>query len=127
MNQRQRFTPIEKKGKFFPDWINTFTNSSGVYIIRRRSDKKILYIGESHTGNLAKTIKRHFWKWSDAPERPHNTYEPDEVEIAIRTSPQKAARSFQNRLIRRYLPRDNREAIPAAEKESRDYNPDLSF
>jgi len=67
----------------------------------------ILYVGESHTGNLAKTIKRHFWDWQDDPERRHFTYHRQRVEVAVRLTPPNTARTAQDNLIRRTAPRDN--------------------
>jgi len=51
--------PCDADGNF-TDWLNALRNQSGAYIIRHRRTRRILYVGESHTGNLAKTLKRHF-------------------------------------------------------------------
>lgn len=120
-----KFNRPTKTGRRFPDWLNELRNQSGVYIIRRRDDRKVLYIGESHSGRLATTIKRHFWTWDDAPERPHFTYDPEDVEIAVITTPPSAAREHQNRLIRKILPRDNTAAMPPEELDRRDITPDV--
>ena len=63
--------PFDASGEF-PEWLNALRNQSGAYIIRSRRTRQILYVGESHTGNLAKTLKRHFYPWRDDPERKHN-------------------------------------------------------
>ena len=47
--------PFDTSGEF-PDWLNALRNQSGAYIIRSRRTRQILYVGESHTGNLAKTL-----------------------------------------------------------------------
>jgi hypothetical protein len=84
---------------------------SGAYVIRSKRTKRALYAGESHSGNLAKTIKRHFWRWTDDPERKHHTYSRFDVEVAVRLTPPNAAIGAQDNLIRRLEPRDN-EFVP---------------
>ncbi len=102
--------PCDERGEFLP-WLNELRNQSGAYIIRQRtglfSGPRCLYVGESHTGNLAKTIKRHFYPWRDDAERRHNTYDRHRVEIAIRLTPPSSAVGAQDNLIRRLEPRDN--------------------
>ena len=93
------------KGKS-PQWLSDLKNANGAYVIRRKSDGKPLYVGESHSSRLAGTITRHFAKWYE-PERPHFTYSRGSVEVAVRLCPPPAAVSCQNRLIRRLQPRDN--------------------
>ncbi len=89
------------------DWLNDLRNQSGAYVIRNAGSGAVLYVGESHTGRLAATIKRHFNKWRDTAERRHFTYQKGRVEIAVRLCPPSAAVSAQNNLIRRLQPRDN--------------------
>lgn len=106
MKPLQYRSPTNGRGTFAP-WLNSLANQSGAYVIRRASDGAVLYVGESHTGRLAKTIKRHFFAWRDDPERKHHVYQPGRVEIAVRITPPNAAPGAQNRLIRRLKPRDN--------------------
>jgi len=98
--------PCDAAGDFLP-WLNELRNCSGAYIIRDRNSGNVLYVGESHTGNLAKTFKRHFYPWRDDPERIHHTYQRGRVEVACRVTPPAAAPGAQNNLIRRLSPRDN--------------------
>ena len=98
--------PCDAHGEF-AEWLNALRNQSGAYIIRSRHTRKIFYVGESHTGNLAKTLKRHFYAWRDDPERIHHTYDRRAVEIAVRLTPPPAAVGAQDNLIRRLEPRDN--------------------
>lgn len=35
-------------------------NRSGVYVLRDRTTKRVLYVGESHTNRLYRTLLRHF-------------------------------------------------------------------
>ncbi|MBI5387810.1 MAG: hypothetical protein HZA90_24375 [Verrucomicrobia bacterium] len=98
------------RGEFLP-WVNALRNQSGAYVIRKRaglfSGPQCLYVGESHTGNLAKTLKRHFYAWSDDAERRHQTYDRNAVEVAVRVTPPTSAVAAQDNLIRRLEPRDN--------------------
>ena len=98
--------PSDLHGEF-PQWLNDLRNLSGAYIIRDRRTREILYVGESHTGNLARTLKRHFYPWRDDPERRHNTYDRQAVEVAVRLTPPTTAVGAQDNLIRRLAPRDN--------------------
>ena len=97
--------PCDADGNF-TDWLNALRNQSGAYIIRHRRTRRILYVGESHTGNLAKTLKRHFYPWRDNPERKHNIYDRHAVEVAVRVTPPPAAVGAQDNLIRLLDPRD---------------------
>jgi len=98
--------PCDANGNF-PDWLNSLRNLSGAYVIRHKSTHRILYVGESHTGNLAKTLKRHFYPWRDDAARVHNTYDRHAVEVAVRLTPPTTAVGAQGNLIRRLAPRDN--------------------
>lgn len=102
--------PCDDQGKLLP-WLNDLRNLSGCYVIRSRagwlSGPKVLYVGMSETGRLAKTIKRHLYPWPDSPERQHAVYDKAEIEIAVRVTPPPAARGAEANLIRRLNPRDN--------------------
>lgn len=103
--------PADDKGEFLP-WLNDLRNQSGAYIIRNRDSGAVLYVGESHTGNLAKTIKRHFYPWKVkgffSEKFAGNVYQRGRVEIAVRiTPPGSSAIGAQNNLINRLNPRDN--------------------
>lgn len=98
--------PCDANGDF-AEWLNELRNQSGAYIIRSRRTRETFYVGECHSGRLAKTIKRHFYPWRDDPERKHNTYDRHAVEVAVRLTPPPAAAGAQDNLIRRLEPRDN--------------------
>ncbi len=98
--------PSDANGEF-TDWLNSLRNLSGAYVIRHKSTHRTLYVGESHTGNLAKTLKHHFYPWRDDVERVHNTYDRHAVEVAVRLTPPTTAVGAQDNLIRRLKPRDN--------------------
>jgi len=101
------YKPVCDASGDFSDWLHSLRNRSGAYIIRSRSNHRTLYVGESHTANLAKTIKRHFYPWRDDPERRHNVYDRHGVEVAVRLTPPTTAVGAQDNLIRRLEPRDN--------------------
>lgn len=101
------YKPVcDARGDFL-DWLNALRNRSGVYVIRAKGNHRPLYVGESHTCNLAKTIKRHLYPWRDDPERRHHVYDRHAVEVGVRLTPPTTAASAQNNLIRRLEPRDN--------------------
>jgi hypothetical protein len=108
------FRPIcDSSGEFLP-WVNSLRNLCGAYVIRSKFWGEVLYVGESHTGNLGKTLKRHFYAWRDSVERRHHVYDRDDVEVAVRVTPPNSATGAQNNLIRSLAPRDNAE-LPAEE------------
>jgi hypothetical protein len=101
------YRPVsDERGEFLP-WLHELRNQSGAYVIRAAGNRRCLYVGESHTGSLAKTLKRHFYRWRDDPQRRHNTYDRRAVQVAIRLTPPPAAVGAQDNLIRRLAPRDN--------------------
>lgn len=86
-------------------WLNTLQNKSGVYIIRRARGGRTLYVGESHSGRLKKTLMRHFWSWTG--KTAGVTYDPHAVEVSIEIMPKNRAVARQNELIDRLQPEDN--------------------
>jgi hypothetical protein len=102
----------------YPAWLRRLQKSNGAYVVRAKDGGRVLYVGESHSGNLYKTITRHFSGWSRAKKwwsgifgqqhDPGTSYERGDVEVAVhvtRTGP--AAIEVQNRLIKRLKPADN--------------------
>jgi hypothetical protein len=86
-------------------WVKTLSGRSGAYVIRDRASRRVLYVGESHTGRLRKTLLRHFQRWKG--QTAGKTYRPGSVEVAIRICPPPAAVAAQDNLIARLRPRDN--------------------
>jgi excinuclease UvrABC nuclease subunit len=106
------YRPVcHEDGRFLP-WVNGLGKQSGAYIIRHSETHEVLYVGESHTGRLAATLKRHFSTWHDTKERKHFTYRRRGVEVAVRTTPPQSAQGAQNNLIGRLHPRDNTQGQP---------------
>jgi excinuclease UvrABC nuclease subunit len=122
MGYQYRSVAKNNKNKF-PQWMNILKNRSGVYIIKNRNTGEVLYIGESHTGRLDNTLKRHFYAWEDSPEREHFIFHTHDVEVAVILTPPKNAQKTQNILIKRLLPKHNTQAIPEEIQESRDFIP----
>lgn len=98
--------PTNDAGRFAA-WLNKLNEFSGAYVIRNRFTKEVLYVGESHTGRMAKTIKRHFHTWNDSTDRQHFTDDASSVEIAVRVTPGKIAVETQNRLMKQLKPKYN--------------------
>lgn len=116
------YRPVaDSKGRFLP-WLKALRNRSGAYVIRSNGGK-VLYVGESHTCALAKTIKRHFWDWRDDPIRRHNTYDRGSVKVAVRLTPPTTAPGAQDNLILRLGPRDNGTNPKENEPKDEGWNP----
>jgi excinuclease UvrABC nuclease subunit len=89
-------------------WLNDLRNESGVYVLKGKYSEKILYVGESHSGRLALTIKRHFWAWNDQTERFHFIINMDQVLVGVRTCRASAAKMMQDEYIKNLKPAYNK-------------------
>lgn len=120
-------------GEAYPAWVRALRNRSGVYAIRTRGwvFNTVVYVGESHTGGLYKTLTRHFQSWSRdkksrdklqwipslswlvSPDRPGqtdpgHTYKRADVEVAVRVAKSREhALELQAEWITKLQPRDN--------------------
>lgn len=108
-------------GPGFPLWLRNLRGKSGVYAIRVRGvlfGSTVVYVGESHTGGLYKTLTRHFQSWSrrkqfwrggysPAQTDPGHTYDRARVEVAVAITAKSAAVARQAAWIRSLSPRDN--------------------
>jgi hypothetical protein len=89
-------------------WLPPLQGQTGVYLIRDRRTRELLYIGECHrpSQGLLRTLRRHMWSWTGPTAGP--TYRPQDVEVAFElTSDGEEAKRRQYELIQRLLPRDN--------------------
>lgn len=115
-----QWRPMGNAGEPYPAWVRALKGKSGVYAIRRVGwlTSEVVYVGESHTGNLYKTLTRHFQAWRRGkkwwfgqyvPEQtdPGHTYERSKVEVAVKVAPASRAVSLQEDWIARLKPRDN--------------------
>jgi excinuclease UvrABC nuclease subunit len=104
--KRLSYRPIADAEGFL-QWIEDLHGKSGVYVIRRSATHEVLYVGESHSGRLRNTLKRHFWRWKDSQQRIHHCYARSSCEAAVRLTSAARAPAYQNALIRKLDPRDN--------------------
>ena len=100
----------------FASWVRELAGKSGVYVIRHVPSVWLLYdppvalyVGESHTRALRKTLCRHFQAWSDSHETAGPTYDRGGVDVAVEVCGGKQAVQRQDALIRRLKPRDDRQ------------------
>jgi hypothetical protein len=102
-----RFRPLGPSGAF-PPWFRALKGKSGVYVIQgnKAHTGQILYVGESHTGRLKKTLARHFQAWRGETAGP--TYRRAHVLVAVEVTPDTKAVEIQNRKICEMQPRDNK-------------------
>lgn len=128
MSFRRTWRSVGSPGDPYPDWLCELRTASGVYAIRLPGifTDPIVYVGESHTGRLAKTVARHFQHWSrakgfwseffgrDSDTDPGRTYPRGDAMVAVRVCSARQAIPLQNEWIRELRPRDN---ILGAESE----------
>lgn len=114
------FRGIGAAGRY-PGWLRLLREASGAYVIRRAADRRIVYVGESHSDRLYATITRHFQTWRrlngyrrDTPNDPGVWYPRAESEVAVVVTDPDAARPLQDDLIRRLEPEDNVIGHPGA-------------
>ena len=107
-------------GRGFAPWVRALKGKSGAYMIRETDSGEIVYVGESHTATLYKTLTRHFfgswqrdkdwWKEKNrgaGGERPGNIYDRDTHEVRVTVTSDRWATRLQYKWIKRYNPRDN--------------------
>lgn len=99
------FRPVYANGRP-QEWVNALAGKSGVYVIREAFAGEVLYVGESHSGRLKKTLLHHFQHWEGPTSGP--TFNPDTHEAAVITTPAEFAVESQDALIERYQPERNR-------------------
>ena len=105
MARRSPFRPLGPSGRF-PAWFKTLRGRSGVYFIKSKESGALLYIGESHTDRLHKTLARHFQAWTG--KTAGATYRRGQVTVAVEIVPASKAVEIQNALICSENPRDNK-------------------
>jgi hypothetical protein len=73
-------------------------------VIRDRRSRRVLYVGESHTGSLGDTCTRHLRAWSGDT----CTFRTDRaaVEVALILTSDEGARPMEKRLIAALRPRE---------------------
>jgi hypothetical protein len=101
--------PVAGDGEGFAEWIGALRGHglNGVYLIRDRRTRQILYIGESHTGRLYETMTRHLYPWNGKGAGP--SYRPELIEMAVivAETPLDDPVADQYALIQAHQPPDN--------------------
>jgi hypothetical protein len=120
------YRPIGESGDAYPDWVRALKGKAGVYVIRDRDSRDIVYVGSS-AGRLYDTLTRHFQTWRrykgfwrgqyGEGHDPGLTYERSSVEVAIRITSPSRSLDEEMRLIARLRPRDNLIGQPAVADE----------
>lgn len=110
------FHDLGSDSSSWPLWLHAYEKSCGVYIIRDKGSKSVLYVGSSKS-RLYDTITRHFQSWkrkknfwkglAGAGHDPGMTYNRSTCEVAIRLSSCGDERNEEARTIARLTPRDN--------------------
>lgn len=110
------YRAVGAPGEPYPEWVRALKGKAGVYVIRDRESREILYVGSS-ASRLYDTLTRHFqvwrrWKsfWKGQYSEGHDpglTYNRDSVEVAVRVTSPSDSLDEEMRLIRRLAPRDN--------------------
>lgn len=106
--RKTKFCAPYEGDKVKPTMLYKRLNSTktGVYIIRRKEDKVILYVGYSQS-DLIKTAYRHFQKWTD-PTQYRFTTNAAKCEIQfILTSSSKISATLERILIKTMKPKKN--------------------
>jgi hypothetical protein len=125
-NASLSYRPVGSRGEPYPAWLRALRGESGIYVIRDRSSREIVYVGESSAGRLYETLTRHlqgwrrwkgFWRGQYAEGHdPGLTYPRSSVEVAVRVTSPADALDEEARLIRRLRPRDNLLGQPVEEE-----------
>jgi len=108
---------IGTSGDRYPFAIRELTHARGVYVIRDKSTKKVLYVGSS-ANRLYSTATRHFQDWRrnkkwwsgayGAQHDPGTVYQRAKCELAVEVMEKKADHlKREAELIERLEPRDN--------------------
>jgi hypothetical protein len=113
---------IGNAGESYPNWVRDLRGKSGAYAIRVRhlifKTTTVVYVGESHTGNLYKTLTRHFARWNRGkkwwvgayrPQQsdPGHTYDRGDCEVMVFVGTKAEAVAKQAKWIAELKPRDN--------------------
>lgn len=96
----------KREGKWNPELRAALRGQSGVYAIRDARTGTVLYVGESHTGRIWKTLQRHFQAVESFARVDEWTHaRPELVEVSVWTTRHGAeALRLEERAIRRLRP-----------------------
>lgn len=113
------YKDLGSEGDPWPSWLRSLDRACGVYIIRDKASKRVLYVGSSLRA-LYDTITRHFQGWhrskkffkgqygrSSTSHDPGMTYQRGRCELAVRIVACDTERMEEARQIGKLKPRDN--------------------
>lgn len=101
------FEPANRNARGTRDaWVDDFPppGINGVYAIANL-EGDVLYVGESHTGRLRKTLARHFQEWND--DEPRAVYDRHRVQVCWMQTSAAGAQAAEADWIDELDPRDN--------------------
>lgn len=112
---RLKYFKVGKPGDHYPAPLALARDKkqSGVYVIRDRSSKRVLYVGESGTGRLYSTCTRHFQQWGrhsfwGLQYGENFSMDRSRAEVALVVCAPSRTVKIQDSLIRRLHPVHNR-------------------
>lgn len=120
---RAKWFRVGSSGEPYPARLRELDGKSGVYLIRVNGGP-CAYVGESHTGNLRKTLTRHFQEWKRSGKKafwekhygqqhdPGTVYDRGRCEVAVFLTSAERAPDLEVECIRRYRPTDNLADVP---------------
>ena len=86
--------------------LAAYQKSSGVYVLRDKATGAVVYVGESHTGRLYRTMLRHFHdssgKFAAMSEWVHHA--PGRLEVLVFETPANEALEAEQEAIQWYDP-----------------------
>lgn len=116
------YRPIGGDTEPWPEWLHAYGRACGVYVIRDKSSRSVLYVGSSKA-RLYDTITRHFQQWKRTTKGrkkskynyagagyghdPGLTYSRGHCDVAVELTDCGEHLTREAELIRKLKPRDN--------------------
>lgn len=108
LDLRPVWLPLRRDGRFNASIRDAVRGAAGVYAIRERGSRTVLYVGESHaapdgakgyesTRRMWQTLKRHFFPWSVGSEWIHKG--SGDLDVALWITAPEDARTVEETLI----------------------------
>jgi len=122
---RRRIEPMTAPKKryrlvWFPPWkhgrydrrIADAKGCCGVYFVRDRESREVLFVGHSRRGRLRETLTRHLQAWAG----PGQSFDRESVDVGIRvTRDGREAVRLEERYVRRFTPREREDEHQAVD------------
>ena len=107
-----------KQRAWNPD-LARYNGASGVYVLRDRTSREVLYVGESHTGRLYRTLLHHFHdpkgRFEALSEWVHRA--PERLEVLVFETSASEALEAEQEAIAHYEPRINKAEAEISEDD----------